>query len=87
MTDHDRRSRAMTSRLLEAANRINEALALAGSGPAHDELKRLYLEVVNAPMRLGLAAIEEDEQGWVIAPACPHNYLGGYCDLCGAVRP
>lgn len=63
MNKHQR----MTAALIGAANLINEALALASSGPERAELQRLYLAVVNAPMELGLAVIE-DGDGWCIAP-------------------
>lgn len=58
----------ITSRLLQAANMINEALALCDAGSKRDHLRDLYLRVANAPMDMWLAEVVDDDQepGWAI---------------------
>lgn len=66
----------MADRLLAAANLVNDALALADAGPTRDALRALYASVANAPMRLGLASIVDDDgsAGWaIVSPPDPDS--------------
>ena len=48
---------------LEAANEVNRLIGSMPPGIEKDKMRKLYLALVNAPVVVGLATIEENEEG------------------------